>query len=74
MGGALPSGLRTEDQIKAHKYLAFIDCVSGRQPQCREEFRKALDIDPNLELQPNEAGHPTWGPVFRSVKAAHKGA
>ena len=49
--------------------LAFIHCVSSRERQCREEFRKALAIDPALELAPAEAGHPVWGPVFRSVKA-----
>jgi hypothetical protein len=35
---------------------------------CREEFRKALTMDPSLELSPAEAGHPVWGPVFRSLK------
>ena len=67
--GALDAGLTTRSQARAHKYLAFIDCVSGQQAQCRDEFRKALEIDPNLELKTEEAGHPIWGPVFRSVKA-----
>jgi Tfp pilus assembly protein PilF len=56
------------DQIKAHKYLAFIHCASGRDARCRDEFRAALKIDPSFELAANEAGHPIWGPVFRSVK------
>ena len=56
------------DQVKAHKYLAFIHCVSGRDSQCRNEFRAALKVDPSFELAANEAGHPIWGPVFRSVK------
>lgn len=67
--GALETGLTTRSQARAHKYLAFIHCISGEQAQCREDFRKALEIDPNLELKTEEAGHPTWGPVFRSVKA-----
>jgi Tfp pilus assembly protein PilF len=67
--GALDAGLTKRSQARAHKYLAFIHCVSGQQAQCREEFRKALEIDPNMELKSEEAGHPTWGPVFRSVKA-----
>jgi Tfp pilus assembly protein PilF len=67
--GALDAGLTTRSQARAHKYLAFIHCVSGQEAQCREEFRKALEIDPNLQLKIEEAGHPTWGPVFRSVKA-----
>jgi Tfp pilus assembly protein PilF len=66
---ALGMGLSNKgDQVVAHKYLAFIDCVSGRERQCREEFRKALEIDSDFELKPAEAGHPVWGPVFRSVK------
>lgn len=67
---ALDLGLSESDQIKAHKHLAFIHCVSGRKPACRAEFLKALDINPNLELDPAEAGHPLWGPVFKAAKAA----
>lgn len=67
--GALEAGLNEADQVKAHKYLAFINCVSGRERQCRAHFRSALEVDPAFELAPAEAGHPTWGPVFRSVKA-----
>jgi Tfp pilus assembly protein PilF len=69
--GALGQGLSTADRVKAHKYLAFIYCVTDRAAACREEFRKALAIDPKMELAPAEAGHPVWGPVFRSVKAGH---
>ena len=69
MQASLYLGLSESDQIKAHKYLAFIYCASGRESQCREEFRKALAIDPSFELNPTEAGHPVWGPVFRSVKS-----
>jgi hypothetical protein len=66
---ALDSGLNDSDQVKAHKYLAFIHCTSEREKQCRDEFGKVLDIDPALELEPAESGHPIWGPVFRSLKA-----
>jgi predicted Zn-dependent protease len=67
---ALDLGLDAKaDQASAHKYLAFIVCVSGREKTCRDEFRKALDADPAFELAPAEIGHPIWGPVFRSVKA-----
>lgn len=65
---ALSMGLNSWGQITAHKYLAFISCVSGREKQCREEFKKALEIDPSFELKAAEEGHPIWGPVFRSVK------
>ena len=57
------------DQAIAHKYLAFIACASGRQRPCRDEFRKAFEADGNFNLTPAEAGHPVWGPVFRSVNA-----
>ena len=66
---ALDLGLNDSEQVRAHKYLAFMHCASGREKQCRDEFSKALDINPALELEPAEAGHPMWGPVFRSVKA-----
>jgi len=66
---AINQGLGWSDRVNAHKHLAFIHCVSGRTTACREEFRKALTIEPDLDLRPAEAGHPTWGPVFRSVKA-----
>jgi Tfp pilus assembly protein PilF len=66
---AIEQGLSSANRVNAHKHLAFIHCVSGRTGSCREEFRKALAIDPNLQLSAAEAGHPTWGPVFRAVKA-----
>ena len=68
---ALKLGLGNSDRVRAHKYLAFIHCASGRLTSCRHEFRLALDIDPNMRLTPAEAGHPIWGPIFRSVKAGH---
>jgi len=72
---ALNQGLvSAASQAKAHKYLAFMHCVGGRQRLCREEFAKALEADPAFELSPAEAGHPTWGPVFRKLKAAGKPA
>jgi Tfp pilus assembly protein PilF len=66
---AIAAGLKDSDQVVANKYLAFISCVSGRERQCRAYFRRALELNPSFELEPAEAGHPTWGPVFKSVKA-----
>jgi Tfp pilus assembly protein PilF len=67
---ALDFGLDSKaDRATAHKYLAFIVCVSGREKSCHDEFRKALDADPSFELGPAEIGHPVWGTVFRSVKS-----
>lgn len=67
---ALDLGLDARgDQARAHKYLAFLTCASGSEKACREEFQKALDADPTFELEPAEAGHPIWAPIFRRVKA-----
>lgn len=68
---ALADGLAYEaDRVIAHKYLAFIECASGRERECRDQFAAALALDPKLELSRAEAGHPVWGPAFRSVKAS----
>jgi hypothetical protein len=67
---ALDLGLESRrDQAKAHKYIAFIVCATGRERACREQFRKALDADPAFDLEPAEAGNPVWSAALRSVKA-----
>jgi Tfp pilus assembly protein PilF len=66
---AIQQGLPERDRVNAYKHSAFIYCVSSRERQCREEFKKALAIDPGMDLAPEEADHPMWGRVFRSVKA-----
>jgi len=66
---AIEQGLADRDRVNAHKHVAFIYCASSRERQCRDEFRKALAVDPAMSLDPAEAGHPVWGPIFRSVKA-----
>jgi hypothetical protein len=58
------------ETLWANKYLAFIHCVSGDQKLCRDHFRSMVEINPDFELSAAEAGHPLWGPVFRSVKGA----
>ena len=68
----LEEGLTRPDRVKAHKYLAFIACVSGQQLTCREEFSIAMELDPSFELDAAEAGHPIWGPVYKNVKAKQK--
>ncbi|MGE5640746.1 MAG: TssQ family T6SS-associated lipoprotein [Clostridia bacterium] len=69
LNAALEQGLSDRQQVRARKYLAFISCASNRIAACREEFRKALAIDPSFELAAAESGHPIWGPVFRQVKS-----
>ena len=66
---ALNAGLNDSGKVSAHKYLAFIYCATKRERQCRGHFSSALEIDPAFELDAAEAGHPMWGPVFKSVKA-----
>lgn len=66
---AIQQGLSERERVNAHKHVAFIYCASNRERQCREEFRKALAVNPAMELAPEEADHPMWGRVFRSVKA-----
>ncbi|HQT32376.1 MAG: TssQ family T6SS-associated lipoprotein [Thiobacillus sp.] len=57
------------DKVAAHKYLAFMHCAQSREKACRDEFRKALELDPKFELTPAESGHPSWGPVFKTLKS-----
>ena len=56
------------NQLIAIKYTAFSYCVSGRPRQCRQQFDKALKLDPAFELGSGETGHPLWGPVFARAK------
>ena len=72
---ALDGGLAfTIDQVTAYKYLAFVHCATGRTQQCRDDFGRAFALDPTFELTKAEAGHPTWGPVYRSVKNERRAA
>ncbi|HEX6317587.1 MAG TPA: TssQ family T6SS-associated lipoprotein [Burkholderiales bacterium] len=64
---ALQHGLEPGDQVVAHKHLAFIHCATGRMQECRAQFQLALRANPGVDLDPAEAGHPAWGPVFRSL-------
>ena len=42
--------IRSATRPRAHKYLAFINCRTGREKSCRDEFKKALDADPKFDL------------------------
>ena len=55
-------------QLEAIKYTAFSYCVTSRQTLCRQQFEKALKLDPGFDLAPGEHGHPLWGPVFTRAK------
>jgi Tfp pilus assembly protein PilF len=55
-------------RIRANKYMAFISCISSHEKSCGEYFKNILGINPEFNLSAAEAGHPIWGPVFKSVK------
>jgi hypothetical protein len=59
------------NQLIAIKYTAFSYCVSGRPVLCRQQFDKALKLDPSFELEAGETGHPLWGPVFARAKKSN---
>jgi tetratricopeptide (TPR) repeat protein len=67
--GSLEHGMLSKtDQSRARKYLAFTHCVSNREAQCRDEFRKAFEINSDFSLTAAEDGHPIWGPIYRNVR------
>jgi len=69
LNAAVASGkLSTADEINARKHAAFIHCMSNREAPCREQFQAILKTDPSFDLAANEASHPSWGPVWRSIK------
>ena len=55
-------------QLEALKYTAFSYCLTSRQTRGRQQFDKALKLDPSFDLEPGEHGHPLWGPVFVKAK------
>ena len=55
-------------EVQGLKYTAFSYCLIGRQALCRQQFEKAIKLDPSFDLLPGEKGHPLWGPVFKRVK------
>lgn len=69
---ALKEALTEQNQIAAHKMLAFSYCLTNRTSLCRAEFETNFKLDANFDLAPAEAGHPAWGPSFRAVKAKRK--
>lgn len=58
----------TSFQTEALKYMAFSYCVTSRRKLCKQQFEKALRLDPAFDLAPGEQGHPLWGPVFNQAK------
>ena len=68
--GALKEGLATkEDKVRAMKTIAFTYCLENKFRDCRSAFMKIYDVDPNFDLSPAEAGHPSWTHTFARAKA-----
>jgi hypothetical protein len=66
---ALAAGLVSpRDRAEAHKRLAFIQCAAGRLGDCETEFKLARQADRNFALDKSEAGHPVWGPVYKTLQ------
>jgi hypothetical protein len=57
-------------QLSALKYTAFSYCLTARQTLCRQQFEKALKLDPSFDLEAGEKGHPMWGKAFLRAKKA----
>ena len=70
LNSALALGLADPaDKITAHKYLAFLYCVSGLEALCQMEFSKVFELDPQFTLSPAETGHPIWQPVYDKARS-----
>lgn len=70
---ATKEGLKEKaDQVKAMKYTAFCLCLADRYRDCRAQFIKIYDVDPDFDLTPAEAGHPNWTKTFAGAKAQAK--
>lgn len=71
--GALKDGLKEKtDQVRAMKFIAFSHCLKERIPACRAAFLKIYEFNPDFDLTPAEAGHPSWTKTFASAKAQAK--
>ena len=67
---ALKEGLKDKaEQVRAMKFVAFSLCLKDRVPACRAAFLKIYEVNPEFDLTPAEAGHPSWTRTFASVKA-----
>ncbi|MFC3109408.1 TssQ family T6SS-associated lipoprotein [Undibacterium arcticum] len=68
---SLPADSRSADKstkLTALKTMAFSYCVTTRMTLCRQQFDKALKLDPSFDLDAGEKQHPLWGPVFKQAK------
>ncbi len=60
--------LNQNEQVEAYKYLAFSYVAFGDREKAKEQFKRALDLDPKLELDPATVS-PKIIKVFEEAKA-----
>ncbi|MEO0129320.1 MAG: tetratricopeptide repeat protein [candidate division WOR-3 bacterium] len=60
--------LNKNEQVEAYKYLAFSYVAFGDKEKAKEQFKKALTLDPKLELDPATVS-PKIIKVFEEAKA-----
>ncbi|MCX7994281.1 MAG: tetratricopeptide repeat protein [candidate division WOR-3 bacterium] len=60
--------LNQNEQVEAYKYLAFSYVAFGNKEKAKEQFKKALSLDPKLELDPATVS-PKIIKVFEEAKA-----
>ena len=60
--------LKQTDQVEAYKYLAFSYVAFGNQTKAKAQFKKALQLNPDLELDPATVS-PKIIKVFEEAKA-----
>jgi hypothetical protein len=72
---SLDEGLESKElRVRAMKHIAFSLCLQEKWRDCREVFVKIYDVDPDFDLTPAEAGHPSWTRTFAGAKARAKKA
>jgi len=70
---ALKDGLKDKaDQVRAMKFVAFSNCLKERYATCKASFIKIYEVNPEFDLTPAEAGHPSWTKTFAAAKAQAK--
>ncbi|HEX5129174.1 MAG TPA: TssQ family T6SS-associated lipoprotein [Usitatibacter sp.] len=72
---AIAEGLEAKElKVRAMKHIAFSLCLQEKWRDCREAFIRIYDVDPEFDLTPAEAGHPSWTRTFAGAKARAKKA
>lgn len=60
------------DKMKIYKLLGIVQFMQGRKPQAQAAFKRALAIDPELEINEDEALDESVIPFFKQIAAANK--